>query len=642
MLGFIDTETNNKIFHKITKFHCIAYSIDYQPVVLAVTPEEIKIALDLLGQCDTLSGHNIIQYDLPVLHKFFKWKFAGKIVDTLVLSRLLFPDLLKHSLAYFGEQLGVQKMEYEDAFGPGDPWLQYNEKMGEYCKQDVTVLIALYDFLKANRKDWDWDLSLEIETQFAKDFTVQGLRGVYIDKPFTEQLIQTIESEMAEIEKKIEPLLPTKPPTQLELKSFTPPKRQLNLEGLPTKITERWFERVWEHEGSYFGEKWGRTVLLPHHEPLITETPMTLSDQTWIKAWLMKCGWEPTMWSYKKQKDRIGKMRLVKDETGQLIPTHPKFHDKGVLCPNLELVSDQFSEAKAVVRWVVIRHRHGLIKSIYDAIREDGTVSATGHSNGTPTGRVRHSIVANIPKAEEHITLGRECRQIFIARPGRILMGVDAAGLEMRMLAHYMDDPEFTESVLNGTKEAGTDVISLLYSTIKDVVKDRSTSKNVTYGWLYGASDKKLGQTAGYGDDKAAGIGSIVRMRWESRFPKLGTLMNRCNIAAARGHIVALDGRKIPIRAKHATLNTLLQSAGSICVKVATNYMNEQVRNQKLDAFQVIHYHDEILADCKDEETGRKAGQLFINGLHVAEELFNLKCQLNGEIQVGLRWSDVH
>lgn len=104
---------------------------------------------------------------------------------------------------------------------------------------------------------------------------------------------------------------------------------------------------------------------------------------------------------------------------------------------------------KSIARWYVYRHRQSQIQGWLDAVRPDGRISAGAITNGTPTGRMRHQVVVNVPKASPKVIFGKEMRELFIAEEGYILVGYDAKGLELRILAHYMDDPEFTEVLLN-------------------------------------------------------------------------------------------------------------------------------------------------------------------------------------------------
>jgi len=682
--GRFDIESDG-LLETVSKVHCLGLQLDDQPARLFIGHDQIMEGLALLDECSVITAHNAIGYDLIVLWRILRWKPKAVVEDTLTLSCLITPDILGgHSLEEWGVRLKQPKLDYTTDYitwakgqwsqtSPyhymeGDEWLSYNPVMGNYCLGDVAVLVKLDEYFLQARKAWDWQPSINMEHQFAKDFAVQGLRGVAIDREHCSQLLGTITKEMDAIAAYVEPMLPAKLGTLAQQRECIPPKLAFKKDGTPSAVNLKWFDKVWQ-DAELNGGKWwcewqGQTFEFPtsmeddgeSRKPLRTMFPMTLANQQDVKAWLMDQGWKPTMWSFKKEKDKNGKMRLVRGDDGNLIPTHPKLHDKGVLCINLEKMiseGDIPDVAKKLVRWVIIRHRRGLVQSIIDHCRPDGTVSATGFALGTPTSRVTHSVIANIPKCDPSVVLGRECRAMFISRPGRVLVGVDASGLELRCLAHYVGSQELTDVVVKGCKPKlddgspnpeyiGVDEIHLmLWKLCQQWVPSRNAQKNVTYGWLYGASDKKLGQTAGHPDHVAEKVGKSIRSALIKGVPGLEALMKDVESASRVGFIKAIDGRKIEIRSKHATLNTLLQSCGSILVKAATCYMNKRIRKLKLDAFMVVHYHDEVVIDSHPS-CAREAGQLFIDGLEWAERHYGIKVPLTGAMAVGNSWADIH
>lgn len=632
------------LLEQATKVHCIAIAIGDEPAVLYNHIAAPATVFALLDEADTLVGHNIIAYDLPVLYKVFGWKPRPEValVDTLILSHLAEPDQLGgHDLDSWGERVGLAKLPFEG------PWDVYTEEMGTYCKRDVDVNVRVYNRLMCSPVA-DMTKAYEIEREFAKHFANQGYRGVKLDYERAANLLDVWEQEMVEIASRVEPQLPPRPANQGELDKLTPPKVQFKKDGTPSALCLKWFDTVEREsigntaEGGvrWIGTKGGITVALPHSAPIADKVPMTLADQGHLKNWLMRNGWVPTLWSYKKEKDKNGKMRPMRDSEGHLIKSHPKLHDKGVLCPNLEAMGGT-EIAKDVVRWVVMRHRYGLVNGIVNQMRPDGTVPATGMSLGTPTGRVTHSVVANIPKADPKVVLGTECRSIFRAREGRVLVGADASGLELRCLGHYIGSPEIIKIVTEGKSEDGTDIHSVLWKANGELVDSRNRQKNVTYCWLYGGSDYKIGETAGHPEGMCKEVGAEIRRRQENGIPGLPEFMEKIEQAAKRGFIKAIDDRVIPIRNKHATMNTLFQSCGSILVKMATVYMMEEIRRQRLRAWLVIHYHDEVQLDAHPDDA-QAAGELFGEGLRWAGKQVGFRCPLASEVKVGANWSETH
>lgn len=618
-------------------------------------PSEIQDALLYLDTATTVVGHNIIGYDCVALWKTFGWKPKAKLVDTLVLSHLVYPDVQGgHSLEAWGERQLFPKTEHSD-------WSCWSQEMQDYCMNDVRLGARVYEVLRADMRGHDWSKAEWMEHEFAKLFASQTYRGVYVDVPHCKAFYKQLTAELKGLADKVEPLLPMRPGTKGQLRECTPPKKQFNKTGKPSKIAEKWFDTIECVENSkgfaeeeWWGTKYGERHQLPtpvdddgNRIPLKTMFPMKLADQAALKTFLMDSGWVPTMWAFKKSPDKNGKLRVVRGDDGKPVPTQPMLHNKGTLCPNLYTINSTFEHVGLVVRWLTVRHRLGLCKGVLAELRPNNTVSATGIALGTPTSRVVHKKpVANIPKAEPDVVYGKECRKMFRARPGRVLVGVDASGLEFRCLAHRVNNADLTRAIIEGRKPsdnnyAGVDEIhTLVWKKSNGLLPSRAITKNCIYGMVYGASDEKLGQAAG-ALKGAADVGKKVRAIIATAIPGLAEFLPKVESAAKRGWIKALDGRKIEIRSKHAALNTLLQSDGSILVKWATVYADMQIRKHNLSIWQVIHMHDEVQYDCSRAHA-KYAGPLFIKGLQVAAAKFGFRCPLEGEYKAGNSWDETH
>lgn len=679
-VGYFDIEANGLV-DDATTTHCLALAIDDGEVQLYVG-DEISTGLSLLQQCEVIVAHNGIGYDLPVLFRTKGWKAKPAIFDTFVVACLMWPDKPDgNGLASWGRTLGFPKDDFQDRAierylrdNPGETkdvarraiWTRYTDEMGTYCKLDIPPMRALYVHIQEEMTKWAWERPIWIEQEFAKEFALQGRHGVYVDQAKCLAHIAFLDGEMNRIAAEVEPLLPARKATKAELGEFTPPKIQFTKSGKPGANCLKFFDQItvrselMEAGGDvYVGMKFGTWHRLPtpsvdlvnmsgapdfERLPLKTTVPMTMSDQQALKLWLLDHGWVPTWWNYKKAPDKRGKLRIVRGDDGNPVPTYPKLHDKGALCPDLQrLIRDNVVSGLVAqaVKWVVYRHRRGLLNSVVEHIRPDGRVRADGITCGTPTGRVTHSVIANFPKADADVMFGHECREILCVPPGRIQAGIDASGLELRMLAHYVGSPTFNDVIVHGKKEDGTEIHTLLLNACKPLVPNRSIQKGVTFCWLYGGSDKKLAQTAGHPSAGADKIGAQIRERMIKAIPGLDDLMAACDVAGKRGWLKGIDGRRIEVRSKHAVLNTLLQSAGSICVKLATIYMMRQIRTQRLDAAMIIHYHDEVQLEGSSEHIAQ-AAQYFIDGLRYAAQELKLTCPLDGEVKLGNNWADTH
>jgi DNA polymerase I-like protein with 3'-5' exonuclease and polymerase domains len=220
-------------------------------------------------------------------------------------------------------------------------------------------------------------------------------------------------------------------------------------------------------------------------------------------------------------------------------------------------------------------------------------------------------------------------RSLFVVDEGSKLVGVDASGLELRMLAHYMGDEEYTNLILGG------DIHS--YNQEAAGLPTRDNAKTFIYGFLYGAGDAKIGEIVRGG----AKQGATLKRKFLQSLPALRRLLDRVGVAAARGHIKGLDGRRVHVRSEHAALNTLLQSAGAIVMKkalvIAVGRLNEYSYPYKL----VAQVHDEFQVEVPEKYADR-VGIIFRNAIRQAGEELNLTCPTEGDVKIGSSWADTH
>jgi DNA polymerase I-like protein with 3'-5' exonuclease and polymerase domains len=210
------------------------------------------------------------------------------------------------------------------------------------------------------------------------------------------------------------------------------------------------------------------------------------------------------------------------------------------------------------------------------------------------------------------------------------LVGVDAAGLELRCLAHYMarwDDGAFAKELLEGDIHTANQQAAGL--------ETRNQAKSFIYAFLYGAGPAKLGSVVGGGYAE----GKKLQQRFLTKVPALKMLKAAVETAAERGVIIGIDGRRLRIRSAHAALNTLLQSAGAIAMKQATVLMSEQAA--AYGAKQVAHIHDEIQWEVPDQHAEAWA-VLCKDCITKAGEMLNFRCRLDGASRVGKTWADTH
>lgn len=229
---------------------------------------------------------------------------------------------------------------------------------------------------------------------------------------------------------------------------------------------------------------------------------------------------------------------------------------------------------------------------------EEWRVPAEAFSIGTNTFRMRHKYVVNIPSRGL-----RPLRHLFIASKGKMILGCDGAGLELRMLAHFMNDALYTEVVLNGDIHTHNQELAGL--PIRDM------AKTFIYAFLYGSGIKNLAKVCGLTEKDMEERVS----RFKRELPSLANLIKACEKAGEKyGYLHAVDGRWGRIRKSggrlliHTVLNVLLQMTGSLCMKYGLCFAESRMIEEKvaLDEYGfpefLANVHDEVQMEVPEDE----------------------------------------
>ncbi len=284
-------------------------------------------------------------------------------------------------------------------------------------------------------------------------------------------------------------------------------------------------------------------------------------------------------------------------------------------------------EAKIILRYLLCQKRASHVDSWIKAVGEDNRIHGRVRHIGAVTGRMAHSSpnMAQIPAVRAEY--GKQCRDLFTAPEGRVLVGADASGLELRMLAHYMDDESYTNEILSGDIHTANQTAAGL--------ETRDQAKTFIYAFLYGAGDAKIGSVVG----GSAAHGKRLKAAFLQNTPALAKLRSEVMSDAETGFLTGLDGRRIRVRSQHAALNTLLQGAGAVVMKQAIVILYDLLArvNFKL----VAQVHDEWQIECRPEDADF-IGKSCVNAMVFAGEVLQLNCPLDGEYRVGNSWADTH
>ena len=246
-----------------------------------------------------------------------------------------------------------------------------------------------------------------------------------------------------------------------------------------------------------------------------------------------------------------------------------------------------------------------------------------------------HSVpnLGQVPSAKTE--LGKACRALFVVPEDSCLVGIDAEGLELRMLAHYMQDPAYIEAVSNGDKKAGTDVHSVNQRAVG--LQSRDDAKTFIYAYLYGAGDSKIGEIV----KGTAKDGKRLKDQFLKATPALKNLRDKITRMAAKGTLPGLDGRRLYVRSPHKALNTLLQGAGALVMKVGLILFTEALERAAIPFKHVLNVHDEWQVETP-MEFGEIVGKLGRQAIIDAGVLLKLRCPLDGEYKIGRNWYETH
>jgi len=291
--------------------------------------------------------------------------------------------------------------------------------------------------------------------------------------------------------------------------------------------------------------------------------------------------------------------------------------------------------AELIKDYLLLQKRISQIKSWFDCVGSDGRVHGRVMTNGAVTGRMTHSSpnMAQIPNSGS--LYGPECRECWTVDDGYVLVGADASGLELRMLAHYMKDDDYVKTVVEGSSKDGTDVHTKNQKAAG--LQTRDQAKTFIYAFLYGAGPDKIGSIVG-GSAKEGRRLTTALLRATSALQRLRDTVAKY---AGKGFVPGLDGRKIWVRSEHSALNSLLQGAGAVVMKQALVVLEKDIRCNKLRAKFVVNVHDEWQIECHPDDA-EAVGKLAVVAIRAAGEHFNLRCPLDGEYKIGKSWRQTH
>ena len=583
--------------------------------------EERESFIDYCKSVDTFVFHNGLQFDVPTINRLLGTVVVPpeKVIDTLVLSRLdNYSREAGHSLRSWGDEFRFPKGDHSD-------FSQLTQEMLDYCKQDVSITVRLYKRLIGR---WSETEASRVEHSIQHLCQVMHENGFHFDKGKAEEYLNEIENRMKTLERMFNIAFPPKLEVTNSLKYRVKADGSLfsNVEKAKRKYykTEVKDDLLYCYDWVYFNPG----------------SPKDRIDRLWEAEWKPvdktkgHIAWEKTQEEDKR--DRFTRYGWICNETN--LNTLPPDAPEG---------------AQSLAEWLVLEGRRSSLVEWLGCVESDSRIHGRFQHIGAWTGRLSHSKPnqANIPSAfhgEPKTAVEKvksrydgAFRSLFSVPDDRYyLVGTDAEGIQLRILAHLMKSQDYVDAICTGRKENETDIHNLNRKALGLEHVTRDMAKTFIYAFLLGAGVGKVSQilktnTKIASDSIENFLDTISGLRYlkETEIPK----------HAQAGYFIGLDGRRVPVPSLHKTLAGMLQSGESTIMKHATLIWTKQLDDLGISYKLVTWPHDEwqteVMGSREDAET---VGRVQREAIEEAGRRLNLFCPLAGSTDIGRNWADTH
>jgi DNA polymerase-1 len=581
-------------------------------------------------------AHNGLAFDIPVLNRLYDSGIQSSVVcDTFVVSRLVnYSGLPTHSLDDLGQALNYPKGSHTD-------WSRVSREMIDYCVKDVELTEKVYLFYKPYLDNPEWKDSIDVEHGIQLVCNDMQNNGFKFDKEKAEEYLAQIKEQMEILEVTFQ-------------------------EIWPPELTEvhRILYRI-KKDGSFFKttedamRNYPRTVV--DGEELVCFdykifNPGSTKDRI-EKLWA--AGWEPVEKTKThlefERKAKVGeywRKSLLTYALWEEKKEHFDYYGWVVSEENLStLPSDAPEGAKTLAKWLTLEGRRSSLQEWIGCVSEDGRIHGKFWHIGAWTGRMSHSNPnqANIsspfhgepksPIEEVKAEFDGKLRALWTVDEGHYLVGTDAEGIQLRILAHLMQSKEYVTAITSGKKEDETDIHNLNKRSLGPICRDRDTAKTFIYAFLLGAGTEKVSRILDCTKPMAKG----AVQNFLDSLPELKRLKaGRIPRDAARGFFRGLDGRKVVQSSEYLMLAGYLQNGEAVVMKHANLLWRKWATEAGVWFKQVDFVHDEWQTEVSSKEDAIKLGELQCKAIEETGKRLNLFCPLQGNYKVGTNWLETH
>jgi DNA polymerase-1 len=591
-------------------------------------------------------GHNFLGFDYVHVNRLTPVSVnPDNCIDTLVVSRLTNFLRDRHSLSSYGEEYGLKKIDFKD-------WSCLSQDMIDYCIRDVEINYRLYqDQLPYIHSDI-WASALRTEHDIAVVCNDMHDNGFAFDSTAAETLLLSVSEQVSVLH---ESLITAFPPKIKLVKEIIPRATRF---GTINRTDFRWLSKDDTGQRQHISDLSEYTVGHPFSR--IEYVPFNPGSPTQIVERLNEAGWKPKdktkghFIAFKEYERRPTKENRERLSTFLQSGWSINENNLSTLPPDCP------PAAVTLAKYLLLRSRKKLLETLIEATRPDGRIHASFSGIGAWTQRMSHSDpnLANIPTEkpqdkDDIKVINNLIRSFFISGKDRLLIGVDADGIQLRVLAHYMNDPRFIEALVSGDKAKGTDVHSLNVSAIGPACQGRRDAKTFIYAWLLGAGIGRVAEILDCNEDESRD----ARERFISYYPGLKQLKEYDIPRDARnGYFQGFDGRYVVCygetesERRHYMLGGYLQNGESVIMKRACLLWRARLKKERIPFWQVNYVHDEWQTETiKDMQLARYIADVQMNSIKQVGEDLGLRCPMAGSIlsahetiAIGNNWRETH
>ncbi len=610
--------------------------------------EEYESFVNFSREVTLWIGHNYLGFDGPILARLLSdnaYLQPDKALDTLIISKLVDYPRQGHGIESYGEEFHLPKGDFSD-------WTKYSLDMETYCIRDVDICHRIYNKYRNYINQPEHTKSIRLEHDFQLVCNVLHENGFAFNTKKATALLEKVQAELDVLDKDI--LEEHRPRLKL-IREVLPRATKygtISLSSIPKVLRANIHELSVDAPFSHC--EWVSFNPSSHSQII-----KVLNEAKWKPIDKTKTHIDTEREVNKLKHRRRDKFLDIQYKECQIkLSTLQKTGWK-VNETNLEtLPKSAPKSASLLAKRILLEARRRTLTEWLDLVTVHSRIHGKFYGIGAWTHRMAHQNpnTANIPNefdtAGKKKLYGKELRALWMAPKNRLLVGVDAEGIQLRIFAHYINDPEFTEALVNGRKEDKTDPHSLNQRILGDACKSRAAAKRFVYALLLGGGLNKLSEILGCENPETQEALDRLLQRYqgwaklkEEVFPK----------DAKRGYFVGLDGRKVRIpgdtesNRRHLAMSGYLQNGEAVVMKSATLKWVKEL--PAYDARLVNFVHDEWQTECpNDVSIALNIARMKANSLKEVGEELGLLCPLAGsywnddtkDYTIDTNWSKTH